>query len=95
MIKVYFESDSHAECVATFRTEAMYMACIDTLKAEATKQGMIVTESEVDESVLLSHVRDSIEDTIFTLDMLGHAPIAYAEYAKQLESLRIIVDILL
>jgi hypothetical protein len=40
MIKVYFESDSHAECVATFRTEAMYMMCIDSLKAEATKQGM-------------------------------------------------------
>jgi hypothetical protein len=94
MIKVYFESDSHAGCVATFKTEAMYMACIDSLEAEATKQRMIVTESEVDESVLLSHVRDSIDEAIFTLDMLGHAPIAYAEYTKQLESLRIIEDIL-
>ena len=94
MIKVYFESGSHAECVATFRTEAMYMMCIDTLKAEATKQGMIVTESEVDESVLLSHVRDSIDEAEFALDITEGVPKAQTFYTEQLESLRIIEDIL-
>jgi len=94
MIKVYFESDSHAECVATFRTEAMYMMCIDSLKAEATKQGMILTESEVDESVLLSHVRDSIDEAELWIKLAGDVPQHKAEYAKQLESLRIIEDIL-
>jgi hypothetical protein len=94
MIKVYFESDSHAECVATFKTEAMYMMCIDSLKAEATKQGMIVTESEVDESVLLSHVRDSIDEAELSMILVGDMPVSKAEYAKQIESLRIIEDIL-
>ena len=94
MIKVYFESDSHAECVATFKTEAMYMACIDSLKAEATKQGMIVTESEVDESVLLSHVRDSIDEAELSMILVGDMPESKAEYAKQIESLRTIEDIL-
>jgi hypothetical protein len=94
MIKVYFESDSHAECVATFRTEAMYMACIETLKAEATKQGMIVTESEVDESVLLSHVRESIDGAELWMTIVGDMPQVKSELTKQLESLRIIEDIL-
>jgi hypothetical protein len=72
----------------------MYMMCIDSLKAEATKQGMIVTESEVDESTLLSHVRDSIDEAELSMILVGDMPESKAEYAKQIESLRIIEDIL-
>lgn len=44
MIKVYFESRSHAEEVATFASEELYLACLPTLEIEAGKDRMIVTE---------------------------------------------------
>ena len=45
MIKVYFESNSHAEHVATFNSEDVYNACLPALEAEAKKHRMTVTES--------------------------------------------------
>lgn len=45
MIKVYFESSSHSELVATFQTEELFMECLPVLQAEAEKQNCIVTES--------------------------------------------------
>lgn len=45
MIKVYFESGIHAECVATFEQESVYMACLPALQEEANKIGCFVTES--------------------------------------------------
>lgn len=45
MIKVYFESGRHAECVATFISEEVYMAALPSLEALAESQGMTVTES--------------------------------------------------
>jgi hypothetical protein len=45
MVKVYFESGRHAELVATFDTEALFMACLPALEKEAAKHNMIVTES--------------------------------------------------
>lgn len=45
MIKVYFESGRHAECVATFISEEVYMAALPSLEALAESQGMSVTES--------------------------------------------------
>jgi hypothetical protein len=45
MIKVYFESGRHAECVATFTSEEVYMAALPSLEALAESQGMSVTES--------------------------------------------------
>jgi hypothetical protein len=52
MIKVYFESGSHAELVATFNSEESYMACLPTLEAEAKKSNMFVTESIEEETIL-------------------------------------------
>ena len=51
MIKVYFESGSHAELVATFNSEELYMACLPILEAEAKKSNMFVTES-IEETIL-------------------------------------------
>lgn len=45
MIKVYFESGSHAEYAATFEDEETYFACLPSLKRLARESGMIVTES--------------------------------------------------
>jgi len=46
--EVYFESKNHAECVATFETEEVFIACLPALEEEAKKQGMIVTESLIE-----------------------------------------------
>ena len=45
MIKVYFESDTHSELVATFVDEELYLQCFDTLEAVAQEHRMKVTES--------------------------------------------------
>lgn len=45
MIKVYFESSSHAELVATFTSQEDYMACLPALENQAKKANMKVTES--------------------------------------------------
>jgi len=47
MVKVYFETKngSYAEQVATFEDESLFDICYSSLKAEATKQGYILTES--------------------------------------------------
>jgi hypothetical protein len=44
MIKVYFESNSHAELVATFESEDLYIVSLPALEKKAKEQGMIVTE---------------------------------------------------
>jgi hypothetical protein len=54
MIRVYFESSSHAELVATFETEELYMECLPALEKEAERMDMILTESMLDE--------DDVED---------------------------------
>ncbi len=45
MVKVYFESSSHAELVAIFEDEDLYSKCLDVLQKEANNHRMIVTES--------------------------------------------------
>jgi hypothetical protein len=45
MVKVYFESSSHAELVATFESEEIYLLCLPVLEKKAESQNMIVTES--------------------------------------------------
>jgi hypothetical protein len=42
---VYFESSAHAEVVAQFSDESLYMACLPALEAKAKELRMIVTES--------------------------------------------------
>lgn len=67
MIKVYFESGSYAECVATFDTDALYMVCLPELEKIAMSRGMIVTEADVnidEEFEVLNEVIDDIETTV-------------------------------
>tara|TARA_R110000751_G_scaffold134837_3_gene237412 strand:+ start:1438 stop:1596 length:159 start_codon:yes stop_codon:yes gene_type:complete len=45
--EVFFESDTHAEWVATFETEELFIACFPALEREAKSQGMKVTEREI------------------------------------------------
>ena len=49
MIKVYTETDTHAELWATFLTEEMYVLCLPELERLAYGYGMFITES-VEES---------------------------------------------
>lgn len=51
MVKVYFESDSHAELVAQFNNEGTYMACLDALTQMANDHRMVVTESVHEEKL--------------------------------------------
>jgi len=47
MIKVYFDTDSTSEQVATFENENHYVACLPTLEKLAKQEGWkYVTESE-------------------------------------------------
>ena len=43
--KVYFESRNHAELIATFEDEDIYIRCLPMLEKIAEESGMIVTES--------------------------------------------------
>ena len=61
MIKVYFESGSYAECVATFTDEATYMACLPTLEQIAASQGMYVTESIIDIGEIIEGAKEMID----------------------------------
>jgi len=45
MITVYFESGRHAEQVATFENEDVYIACLPVLEAIAKENRMFVTET--------------------------------------------------
>ncbi len=54
MIRVYFESNAHAELVATFESEELYMSCLPTLERLANEQRMIVTETiDEHESIIM------------------------------------------
>jgi hypothetical protein len=47
LVKVFFESGTHAELVATFDSEELFIACLPILEAEAKKQNMFVTEEVI------------------------------------------------
>lgn len=46
MTTVFFESSAHAEKVATFESDELYMICADALEKYAAEGRMIVTTSE-------------------------------------------------
>lgn len=49
LVKVYFETSSHAELVAIFDDEDTYMACLPALEKLRKKHGFdMVTESIID-----------------------------------------------
>lgn len=49
MVKVFFESNAHAEQVASFNDDKLYNLCVPALEAAAADCGMKLTESEVAE----------------------------------------------
>jgi len=69
MVKVYFESKSHAELVATFETEEIYAICFPKLEEKARQSGFKITES-VEEETLKLPIYWSIEDFENTADRL-------------------------
>lgn len=62
MIKVYFESNSHAELVATFESEEIYAICFPLLEEKARKSGLKITESVEKEEVFKLPIYWSVED---------------------------------
>jgi len=50
MVKVYFESKTHAELVAVFDCEDTYLICLKALEKEAKRHRMTVTESIQEEN---------------------------------------------
>jgi len=64
MIRVYFETDSVSEQVATFEDENHYMVCLPILKEIARQDGWLrVTESDIDlndEADYEYHEEDSV-----------------------------------
>ena len=51
MIKVYFETDSVSEQVATFESENHYMVCLPILKEIARQDGWLRVTESVEEKV--------------------------------------------
>lgn len=62
MIKVYFESGRHAELVATFESESVYMACLPILEVLASEQRMTITESVADDTEMNLQNREAYEE---------------------------------
>ena len=61
MIKIYFESKSYSEMVAIAKDEEIYMACLPGLKKLAKSQGMMVTESLMEDRQLEDNRRRKIK----------------------------------
>jgi hypothetical protein len=45
LINVYFESNTHAELIAQFNNEDIYMACVPALEKLAEQENLFLTES--------------------------------------------------
>ncbi len=58
MIKVYIETSSHAECVATIQDEWTYMKLLPAFENLALEWGGIVTESIVEDTPSLDQIKD-------------------------------------
>ena len=56
MVEVYFETKngSYSSLVAVFDNEELYIACLPALEKAAAEQGMIVTESVVNKTIILN-----------------------------------------
>jgi hypothetical protein len=53
MVKVYFETEVHAELVAIFDSEETYDACLDALEKLRKKHGFdFISESIVDDKTI-------------------------------------------
>jgi len=52
MIRVYFESNTHAELIAVFESEDIYLSCVPALENLAQERGVFLTESIEEEMTL-------------------------------------------
>jgi hypothetical protein len=52
MIRVYFESNTHAELIAVFESEDIYLSCVPALENLAQERGVFLTESIEEEMIL-------------------------------------------
>lgn len=57
MVKVYFETNSHAELIAVFENEQLYMKCLHALEDHADRNNGIITES-ICEKPLNQQIKD-------------------------------------
>jgi hypothetical protein len=71
MIIVYFESGAHSEIVARFDGETLYNACLPELEKVAALNGMIVTDSVVEESIGQKTVKELTEELVQEHDKLN------------------------
>jgi len=51
MIRVYFESNTHAELIAVFENEDIYLSCVPALENLAQERGVFLTESIEEEMI--------------------------------------------
>jgi hypothetical protein len=58
-IVVFFESPLHAEEVAHFSDESLYLACLPALEAKAKELRMVVTESMREEEDLNEYANEA------------------------------------
>lgn len=49
MIKVYLDYGSTTEWVATFRSDSLYMECLEALEQVANTEGAMLVESVVED----------------------------------------------
>jgi hypothetical protein len=68
MVKVYFENGCSSDLVATFNTEAMYMACLPALQQLADESGEFITESVEEYKIDFEHAIVAIMDAINSSD---------------------------
>jgi len=52
MIKVFFESNTHAELIAVFENEDIYLSCVPVFEKLAQERGVFLTESIEEEMIL-------------------------------------------
>ena len=72
MIRVYFETDSVSEQVATFESENRYIACLPVLEELARQERWArVTESDVDLNDEADYKYHE-EDSVSIMDMKDH-----------------------
>jgi hypothetical protein len=94
MVKVYFESNSHAELVATFENEEIYIKCLPILEKEAKDQNQIITESieqATEEKDLFEYYQDQPESVKSLLSEYGnHEELNHEEVKGLLKNMEVL-----
>jgi phage gp29-like protein len=73
MVKVYFETPSYCEQVASFANEKTYIKCLPALEELKAEQNFELVTEACDEHVLGSLTEESDEDLFAELERRGYA----------------------